>query len=84
MVFLMKNTTAKESRLNIRCDVRARELLDKAATYTHVSISEFVLSNALASAKKKWYRLMNTSPYNRKIFRPSWQHLMRRHNPIQP
>lgn len=52
MVFLMKNTTAKESRLNIRCDVRARELLDKAATYTHVSISEFVLSNALASAEK--------------------------------
>lgn len=48
----MKNTTAKESRLNIRCDVRARELLDKAATYTHVSISEFVLSNALASAEK--------------------------------
>jgi len=52
MVFLMKNTTAKESRLNIRCDMRARELLDKAATYSHVSISEFVLSNALASAEK--------------------------------
>jgi len=52
MVFLMKNTTAKENRLNIRCDVRARELLNKAATYTHVSISEFVLSNALASAEK--------------------------------
>ncbi len=42
----------KESRLNIRCDVRARELLDKAATYAHVSISEFVLSHALASAEK--------------------------------
>jgi len=25
----MENTTVKESRLNIRCDVHARELLDK-------------------------------------------------------
>lgn len=48
----MENTTVKESRLNIRCDVHARELLDKAATYTHVSVSEFVLSHALASAEK--------------------------------
>ncbi len=48
----MQNTTAKDNRLNIRCDVHARELLDKAATYTHVSISEFVLSHALASAEK--------------------------------
>lgn len=48
----MENTTAKESRLNIRCDVHARELLDKAATYAHVSVSEFVLTHALASAEK--------------------------------
>jgi len=48
----MGNTTVKESRLNIRCDVHTRELLDKAATYAHVSVSEFVLSNALASAEK--------------------------------
>ena len=48
----MGNTAVKESRLNIRCDSRARELLDKAATYAHVSVSEFVLSNALASAEK--------------------------------
>ena len=48
----MGNTTVKESRLNIRCDVRARELLDKAATYAHVSVSEFVLSHALASAEQ--------------------------------
>lgn len=48
----MGNATIKESRLNIRCDVHARELLDKAATYSHVSISEFVLSHALASAEK--------------------------------
>lgn len=48
----MENTTVKESRLNIRCDIHARELLDKAATYAHVSVSEFVLSHALASAEK--------------------------------
>jgi uncharacterized protein (DUF1778 family) len=48
----METSTLKESRLNIRCDVHARKLLDKAATYAHVSVSEFVLSHALASAKE--------------------------------
>jgi uncharacterized protein (DUF1778 family) len=48
----MESTTVKESRLNIRCNGHARELLDKAATYAHVSVSEFVLSHALASAEK--------------------------------
>ena len=48
----MENTTVKESRLNIRCNGHARELLDKAATYAHVSVSEFVLTHALASAEK--------------------------------
>ena len=48
----MTTTTLKEGRLNIRCDHRSRELLDRAATYAHVSVSEFVLSNALASAEQ--------------------------------
>ncbi len=48
----MEATALKESRLNIRCDNHARELLDKAATYAHVSVSEFVLSHALSSAEK--------------------------------
>ncbi len=48
----METTTLKESRLNIRCDSRTRQLLDKAASYAHLSISEFVLSNALASAER--------------------------------
>lgn len=48
----MEITANKESRLNIRCNTHARELLDKAATYAHLSVSEFVLSNALASAEK--------------------------------
>ena len=48
----MGNAAVKESRLNSRCDSHMRELLERAATYSHVSISEFVLSNALASAEK--------------------------------
>ena len=48
----MRNAETKESRLNIRCDNRTRELLDRAATYTHVSVSEFVLANARASAEQ--------------------------------
>ena len=48
----MKTSTTKESRLNIRCDNRTRQLLDKAANYAHVSISEFVLTHALASAER--------------------------------
>lgn len=48
----MPSANPKESRLNIRCDLRARELLDRAATYAHVSVSEFVLSHALASAEQ--------------------------------
>lgn len=48
----METITLKESRLNIRCDSHTRQLLDRAASYTHVSISEFVLSNALASAER--------------------------------
>lgn len=47
----MRNAATKESRLNIRCDNRTRELLNKAATYTHVSVSEFVLAHARASAE---------------------------------
>ena len=48
----MTSATTKESRLNIRCDERARDLLDKAAGYAHVSVSEFVLTHALASAEQ--------------------------------
>jgi uncharacterized protein (DUF1778 family) len=48
----MEALALKENRLNIRCDSHARQLLDKAAGYAHVSLSEFVLSNALASAER--------------------------------
>ena len=48
----MEAAAVKEGRLNIRCDGHARELLARAATYAHVSVSEFVLSHALASAEQ--------------------------------
>lgn len=48
----MTTAPIKERRLNIRCNKRARQLLDKAAAYGHVSVSEFVLSHALASAEQ--------------------------------
>lgn len=48
----MADALTKERRLNIRCDSQARELLDKAASYSRLSISEFVLTHALSSAEE--------------------------------
>ena len=44
-------TLAKDTRLHIRCDQETRRLLDKAAAYAHMSVSEFVLRNALEQAR---------------------------------
>lgn len=44
-------TIAKDSRLHIRCDQETRRLLDKAAAYTHMSVSEFVLRYAVEQAQ---------------------------------
>ncbi len=48
----MSTTTTKDGRLNIRCDSRARQLLDRAAAYAQTSVSDFVLTHALASAEE--------------------------------
>jgi len=66
----MKTTMLKESRLNTRCDGHTRQLLDKAAGYAHVSISEFVLSNALASAARvvQEYESITLKPKDFKAF----------------
>ena len=48
----MGHAITKASRLNIRCDERTRQLLDKAAGYAHVNLSEFVLSQAVAAAER--------------------------------
>lgn len=48
----MQASSSKECRLNIRCNGHARELLDRAASYTRLSVSEFVLTHALNEAEK--------------------------------
>ncbi|NLD14268.1 MAG: DUF1778 domain-containing protein [Gammaproteobacteria bacterium] len=41
----------KDTRLHIRCDQNVRNLLDKAAAYAHMSVSEFVLGTAVEQAQ---------------------------------
>lgn len=45
------STVAKDTLLHIRCDKSTRRLLDKAAAYRQVSVSEFVLRDAVAHAQ---------------------------------
>lgn len=51
MTGLAKISITKDSRLHIRCDQDAKNLLDKAAGYARMSVSEFVLKNALEQAE---------------------------------
>ncbi|MFZ9812341.1 MAG: DUF1778 domain-containing protein [Burkholderiaceae bacterium] len=51
MAGLAKISTTKGSRLHIRCDQDAKSLLDKAAGYARMTVSEFVLKNALEQAE---------------------------------
>ena len=44
-------TLTKDTRLHIRCDQDMRRLLDKAAAYAHMSVSEFVLRHAVEQAQ---------------------------------
>ena len=44
-------TLAKDTRLHIRCDQEVRRLLEKAAAYAHMSVSEFVLRQAIEHAQ---------------------------------
>lgn len=45
------NTATKDMRLHIRCSNEVRSLLDKAAGYAHMTVSEFVLRNAVEQAE---------------------------------
>lgn len=45
------SSLTKDTRLHIRCNQEVRHLLDKAAAYAHMSVSEFVLRNAVAQAQ---------------------------------
>ena len=42
----------KQERMHIRVDVAIKRKLERAASYTHKSLSEFVLGQALVSAEK--------------------------------
>lgn len=44
-------TLAKDSRLHLRCDQEVKQLLDKAASYAHMGVSEFILRHAVDQAK---------------------------------
>ena len=47
----MANTaTTKQQRMNIRLDSLSKQKLERAAAYTHKSLSEFVLGQALHAA----------------------------------
>ncbi|WP_242464043.1 DUF1778 domain-containing protein [Thiococcus pfennigii] len=48
----VSQAATKDSRLDIRCDEQTRKLLDRAASYARVSLSEFVLSRAVAAAEQ--------------------------------
>ena len=59
-----------EDRLNIRCDCHVHQLLEKAASYSRVSLSEFVLSRAVASAQQvvQEHELVSLKPKYFKAF----------------
>ena len=47
----MANTeTVKQERMHIRLDTPSKQKLERAAAYTHKSLSEFVLGQALHAA----------------------------------
>lgn len=48
----MAESLTKDARLNIRVDRNVRKILDKAADYAQLSVSEFVLSRAVACARE--------------------------------
>lgn len=43
--------TIKQERMHIRLDTLSKQKLEKAASYTHKKLSEFVLSESLAAAE---------------------------------
>jgi uncharacterized protein (DUF1778 family) len=47
---MANSETVKQERMHIRLDALSKQKLERAATYAHKSLSEFVLSQALAAA----------------------------------
>ena len=48
---MITTETGKPQRMHIRLDAYAKQKLEKAASYSHKSLSEFVLSQALTAAE---------------------------------
>jgi uncharacterized protein (DUF1778 family) len=48
----MGDIAAKDNRLQVRLDVRSKQILQRAASYRRKGVSQFVLSTALAEAEK--------------------------------
>jgi uncharacterized protein (DUF1778 family) len=48
----MITETSKQQRMHIRLDAYSKQTLEKAANYSHKSLSEFVLSQALTAAEQ--------------------------------
>jgi uncharacterized protein (DUF1778 family) len=42
----------KRDRMHLRLDARAKRTLERAAAYEETSVSDFVLANAVAAAKR--------------------------------
>ena len=48
----MTSTAAKNERINLRLKQSAKHLIERAATFEGKTVSNFILSSALASAEK--------------------------------
>ena len=48
----MTSTAAKNERINLRLKQSAKNLIERAATFEGKTVSNFILSSALASAEK--------------------------------
>jgi uncharacterized protein (DUF1778 family) len=48
----MAQSTARRERMHVRLDEKTKRKLVRAARYQDVSVSEFVLSNAVAAAER--------------------------------
>lgn len=48
---MSSETMTKRDRLHLRLDAGSKRILERAAAYTHATVSEFVLSHALEAAE---------------------------------
>ncbi|NGM85853.1 DUF1778 domain-containing protein [Parapusillimonas sp. SGNA-6] len=49
---MSRTVEAKDDRLQIRLNAEAKSVLQRAASYRHKTVSQFVLTTALAEAEK--------------------------------